>query len=384
MNILNCLYYYRPHYSGLTVYTERLAKNLVARGHHVTIVTSRYDDELPTFEIDEGVEIHRIPVAFFASKGPVMPTYGLKIAQLAGRHDLIHLHVPQLAAAPAAFFGRMLGKPVVLTYHCDLNLPSGWLNSLINMASEWASRLAVHAARVVVSNTEDYARFSRILGGKMEKVIEIPPPIEVLPVSDDAIERLNATIQLQPGQKVIGMAARLATEKGAEFLAQALPSVIEHFPGARVLYVGQYQDVIGEEAYAARLAPLLKELGAHWQFLGVLDDASITAFYNLCDVTVLPSINSTESFGMVQIESMMSGTPVVATDMPGVRCPVNDTGMGIIVPPGDAKRLAGALKDVLENPDRYQRSRDDIAAIYGTDAVTTAYESLFSSLLKET
>lgn len=384
MKILNCLYYYRPHYSGLTVYTERLAKNLVSRGHQVTVLTSRYDDKLPTFEIDEGVEVHRVPVAFFASKGPVMPAYGLKIARLAGGHDLIHLHVPQLAAAPAAFLGRVLGKPVILTYHCDLNLPAGWLNSLINLASEWANRLAVQASSVVVSNTEDYARFSRILGGKMDKVIEIPPPIEVQPVHEDAVEALRATVQVQPGQKLIGMAARLATEKGAEFLAHALPSVIERFPGARVLYVGQYQDVIGEEAYAARLAPLLDDLGEHWQFLGVLDDASMTAFFDMCDVTVLPSINSTESFGMVQIESMMSGTPVVATDLPGVRCPVQDTGMGIIVPPGDPGRLAEALIEILDHPGLYQRPKDDIAAIYGTDAVTSAYESIFTSLLKGT
>ena len=67
MKILNCLYYYRPHYSGLTVYTERLAKNLVARGHQVTVLTSRYDEKLPTFEIDEGVGFIKMQVGRYSA-----------------------------------------------------------------------------------------------------------------------------------------------------------------------------------------------------------------------------------------------------------------------------------------------------------------------------
>jgi len=383
MRILNCLYYYRPHYSGLTVYTERLAKNLVARGHQVSIVTSRYDKELPRFTRDEGVSVHRIPVAFFVSKGPVMPAYGLAISRLAKEHDVLHLHVPQLAAAPAALLGKLLGKPVVLTYHCDLNLPPGFVNRVINFASESVNRAAIRLADVVVSNTRDYAKHSRILGSHMHKVKEIPPPIELSSPDPTKTEAFRRRVDIRPGQKLIGMAARLAAEKGAEFLAQALPMVLEKVPGTRVLYVGQYDKVIGEDAYAARLAPLLKDLGDHWSFLGILEDESMAAFFELCDVTVLPSINSTESFGMVQIESMMSGTPVVATDIPGVRCPVQVTGMGKIVPPRNARALAEAIVDTLEEPERYARDPEDIASVYGTDAVTTAYEDIFKSLVRD-
>lgn len=117
-----------------------------------------------------------------------------------------------------------------------------------------------------------------------------------------------------------------------------------------MLYVGQYRDVLGEEEYAARLMPAIERLGGQWKFLGVLPDEEVVAFFTICDVTVLPSLNSTESFGMVQIRSMSCGTPVVAADIPGVRQPVLQTGFGRIVPPGDAHALAAAVVAILGSP----------------------------------
>jgi len=72
------------------------------------------------------------------------------------------------------------------------------------------------------------------------------------------ISRLfRARFGILPGQRIIGMAARLATEKGVEYLVQALPQVLEHVPQARLLFVGSYQNVVGEREYAARIMPLI-------------------------------------------------------------------------------------------------------------------------------
>ncbi|HNZ12345.1 MAG TPA: glycosyltransferase family 4 protein, partial [Anaerolineaceae bacterium] len=150
---------------------------------------------------------------------------------------------------------------------------------------------------------------------------------------------------------------------------------------ARVLFLGQYQNVLGEEEYARRLAPLIDQIGSAWKFLGVVPSTALAAFFRLCDLTVLPSINGTESFGIVQVESMMSGTPVVATDLPGVRQPVRMTGMGRIVPPRNALALGEAIIDVLDHPDKYQGDPAQIARMFAPASIAEQYEKVFGAVL---
>jgi glycosyltransferase involved in cell wall biosynthesis len=155
-------------------------------------------------------------------------------------------------------------------------------------------------------------------------------------------------------------------------------------PDAVVLFAGEYRHVIGEEAYWERLQPLLQRYAAHWHFTGVLsptDPAELASFYVACDVTILPSINSTESFGLVQVESMLCGTPVGASNLPGVRQPVTVTGMGRVVPIKDAAALADAVLAVLQHPEQYRRPRVEIAARYSTARTADEYERLFERLL---
>jgi len=380
MRILHCLYYYRPHYSGLTVYTERLARALVRRGHDVTVLTARYDQRLPAEEVLDGVRVRRAGVALFVSKGPIMPAFQPLGWALAGDHDVVHLHVPQIDAAFLAVVARLRRKAVVMTFHCDLSLPRSPLNRLANRVSHLADRMTASLADAVVTNTRDYAQGSPLLRRYLERLVVIPPPIEVAAPVPEAVAALRQRFGIRPNAKVIGMAARLATEKGAEVLAQAMPYILERHPEARVLYVGQYQDVMGEEPYARRLQPLLDRLGDRWTFLGVLPAEAMSSFYAACDVTVLPSLNSTESFGMVQVESMACGTPVVASDLPGVRQPTAMTGMGRIAPPGDAPALAQAILEVLAQPDRFRGDPASVARRFSSDAVAEQYETLYASL----
>lgn len=178
------------------------------------------------------------------------------------------------------------------------------------------------------------------------------------------------------------MASRLATEKGVEFLVKALPQVLEKYPNARVLFAGQYQDVLGEDTYSQKLAPLIEELGDHWTFLGVLPSKEFSAFFHEAEVTVLPSINSTESFGMVQVESMTCGTPVISTDLPGVRQPVKMTGMGRTVPPRNAPALSQALIEILDHPNGYAGDPQAVKTRFSPSAIAEQYETLFNQLLQ--
>ncbi len=121
----------------------------------------------------------------------------------------------------------------------------------------------------------------------------------------------------------------------------------------------------------------------HWQFLGVLTPEEMAAFYPNLDVLVVPSLNSTEAFGLVQIEAMMNGVPCVASALPGVRQPVMTTGMGKVVPIGDANALAGAILDILNCPADYRKDPHEIARRFTPQAIAAEYEQLFEKLRQE-
>ncbi len=206
----------------------------------------------------------------------------------------------------------------------------------------------------------------------------IPPPVELPDVDEAEVQAFARRWNIQG--PVIGMVARLAAEKGVEVLLDALPQVLEAYPDARVIFAGVYQNVLGEEAYALRLAPLLEQYRDHWTFTGNLSQRELAAFFPNMSVLVVPSLNSTESFGLVQVEAMLSGTPAIASALPGVRQPVHQTGMGEVVPIGDSDALAAAIIRVLRNRPQYLRPREEIAARYNTERTAAEYEALFEEL----
>ena len=384
MKVLIALTYYRPHTSGLTIYAERLARGLAARGHQVTVLTSQFDPRLARIERLNGVRVVRAPVMLRVSKGVVMPTFGCLANRFTLWADVLSLHLPQFDAAGIALRGRLLRKPTVLTFHCDLHLPVGIFNRVVNTVIDTANLAAGTLADVIVSYTQDYASHSAYLSHFENKVHIIPPPVEMDTPHPADVAAFRARWGTEgPLRGVIGMAARLATEKGVEVLLNALPRVLERYPNARVLYAGQYQNVLGEEEYARHLRPLLERYRDHWTFLDVLDPKEMAVFFSACDMVVVPSLNSTESFGLVQVEAMLCGTPSIASDLPGVRVPPQSTGMGEVVPIGDSQALAEAILRILDHRERYVRPRSEIEAMYSTLRTAELYESLFEQLIAE-
>lgn len=385
MKILTVLTYYRPHTSGLTIYAERLARAFVRRGHEVTILTMQYDSSLMLEEVMDGVRIVRVPVAARISKGVIAPTIGLVATKLVAQHDVVQLHLPQFDAPGIAFRGRLLRKPAVLTYHCDLLLPPGFFNRFVNAVVDFQNNMAGRLANHIVTYTQDYADHSPYLSRYASKLTPILPPVELPNPLPGAVEAFAEEHHVQQRRPVIGMAARFAAEKGVEVLLDALPKILKRYPKAQVLFAGQHQNVIGEQAYFDRLMPRIREfeIGGHWTFLGNLDPVEMAAYYPNLDVLTVPSLNSTEAFGLVQIEAMMNGVPCVPSALPGVRQPVLMHGMGRVARIGDPDDLAACLLEVLDEPEKY---RGDIASMkkaYKPDSIAAEYENLFRRLMKK-
>jgi glycosyltransferase involved in cell wall biosynthesis len=383
MKILTVLTYYRPHTSGLTIYAERLARAFVRRGHQVTVMTAQYDASLPREENIDGVKVIRVPVMLRLSKGVIAPTFGWVATKLVADHDVVQLHLPQFDAPGVAFRARLFRKPAVLTYHCDLRLPPGLFNRFVNLVVKWQNNMAALLSNQIVTYTQDYADHSSYLSRYKFKLQTILPPVELPAADKDAIQAF-AESQHRPERKpVIGMAARFAAEKGVEVLLDALPAILNKYPNAQVLFAGQYQNVMGEQAYYDRLMPRIHEYeeSGHWTFLGNLNPSQMSAFYPNIDVLAVPSLNSTEAFGLVQIEAMMNGVPCVPSALPGVRMPVHMHNMGCVSQIGNSESLAESILEILNEPEKYHGDIESIKKSYDPDTIAAEYEKMFEKLM---
>ncbi len=378
MKILVALTYYRPHVSGLTIYVERLSRALARRGHAVTVLTSHYEPSLPYEEVMDGVRVVRAPVAARVSKGVIMPTLSFLATKYMWQNDVLSLHLPQLDASGIATRSKLLGKPSILTYHSDLLMPPSFIDKLAGAVVNASNHAAARLCDLISAYTDDFAKHSPYLSQYLNKVRVIAPPVEI-PIPDEAEVHSFKERHGLEGKTVIGIAGRFAAEKGVEYLLEALDIIAQKYPNVVVVHAGP-REAIGESGYLRKLEPLLEKYEDRYVHVGTLNMRQMADFFRACHITTLPSLNNTETFGLVQIESMMSGTPVVASDLPGVRVPTQLTGMGRTAPVGDARGLAEAIIEVLDNREKYIRPRDAIAAQFSPDAVAEKYEALFEEL----
>jgi glycosyltransferase involved in cell wall biosynthesis len=384
MKILTVLTYYRPHTSGLTIYAERLARAFARRGHEVAVMTTQYDPSLPLEETMDGVKVIRVPVLFRVSKGVIAPTFGLVATKLVLQHDVVQMHLPQFDAPGVALRGRLFGKPAVLTYHCDLQLPSGLFNRLVNTVVDFQNNMAGILSNHIVTYTQDYADNSPYLSRYASKLTPILPPVEMPDPRPGAVEAFAKEHRTRERRPVIGMVTRFASEKGVEVLLDALSIILKKYPNVQVLYAGQHLNVMGEQAYFDRLYPRIREYeeSGHWTFLGNLSPVQLSAVYPNLDVLTVPSLNSTEAFGLVQIEAMMNGVPCVASALPGVRQPVSMHGMGRVAKIGDPASLAESILEVLSEPQKFKGDVEGIRKSYNPDSIAQEYEKLFAKIMK--
>jgi glycosyltransferase involved in cell wall biosynthesis len=378
MNITMGIDYYRPNVSGLTLYVENLSEGLARRGHSVSVLTNRHAPELPLESVENGVRIVRAPVAARLGKALIAPSIlGRALSELS-RSDLLHLHSPAVNAIPLTFVASVLKVPIVITYHCDVQPPPSRGQGLIKMLARGSQHFALDRAERVITYTEDYARHTRPLADRLEKVGWVLPPVPDPPPTGRNADDVRARYGLR-GKPVLLFLGRFAEEKGLPLLLTAFEAVRRRFPDAALLLAGATH-VAGETVWE-RVAPLVADPSSGVVAPGIVPPAEISDLFRVSDVLVLPSINATESFGLVQVEAMLSGVPVVASNLPGVRQPARLTGMGQIAPIGDADGLAAAILRVLESPARYRRPHAEIRALFPPEGTFAFYEATYRAIL---
>lgn len=377
MKVLTALTYYYPHWTGLTAFAQRIAEGLAARGHEITIVTARYRPDLKEHDEHNGVRIERVPVWFRLSRGYVMPTFIPTVARLARENDVVQTHTPMLETWAVGVAAHMAKRKMLMTHHGDLIMPAGVGNQVVqHVVGGLLNRGAVVADAISIYS-QDYLDHSAFLQPHRHKVTPVYPPV-VFPEPDLAAAaawRRELGLDHQP---VVSFAGRFVEEKGFDYLLQAIPLVLQQMPDVRFIFAGESHVVY--ESFYQRCLPLLQAAGDRVVTLGLIGDPQrLAQFYAMSDVFVLPS--RSDAFASVQVEAMLCGTPVVATDIPGAREVVRATGMGRLVAPRNPEALAEGLLDVLAQRERYVRSRQEIASVFDVERAISDYERLLASLI---
>ncbi|MBU2577226.1 glycosyltransferase family 4 protein [Patescibacteria group bacterium] len=374
MKILLGITYYVPNISGISVYARRLAEGLVKKGHEVTVITSRHQKNLLTEETLNGVKVIRCPVLFKVGKGVIMPLLPFFIFKETLSSEVVNCHLPQFESFVFALIGKALGKKVILTHHTDLSGWKGFLNR-ISEASVWAGQMvAGFLADKIIPYTKDYADHSWFLRLFKEKLIYILPPI----LPGKAKESLKQKWLKEAGSPkvVIGFAGRIARQKGIPYLLKAIPFFQKKYSSFKVIFAGPYKGVIGEK-YFEEIETLIEKYKKHLHFLGNVKEEDMASFYSLCGVLVLPSDDRLESFGLVQPEAMLNKCPVLVSDLPGVRVPVQLTGMGLTFECGNIKELADKAVLLIKQKRKYLADKEKIKDIFNLEKTISEYERVF-------
>jgi glycosyltransferase involved in cell wall biosynthesis len=380
LKILICLLYYFPHRTGLTIHVQRVAEELVRRGHEVTVLTARYSNDLPRDDttMHKGVRIVRLWAPIKVSRGMVMPAYPWALYKLMREHDVVSVHTPAPETALIATMSAITGKNVIVTHHGDLILPSGLGNRLIQSGMYAMYTLLARRAKHILAYSHDYADHSYYLQPFMDKVSAVYPPIQMPPPDPHRVEELRAEWS-NDGGPIIGYAHRFVEEKRPDLAIRALEIINQKYPNARLVFAGENK--IPYEDTWERNQSLVNQYADQLIFLGLLQDPQDMAnFYAACDVVVLSS--DTECFALAQVEAMLCGTPVVMTDIPGGRVPVRETGMGKLARQGDWRSIGEALVEVISNREAYVKPRAFIEQIFSFQETVDCYESQLRAYAK--
>jgi len=365
--------FFHPHAGGVESHVRGIVRELAREGHEVTVVTSRYDRDLPAEEETEGYRIVRTRTLGVLLDTPL--DLGTRRTVRTLSPDVFHLHYPPpLTSYFASRELRHRKIPVCLTYHCDLYLPgaAGRLLAGLYQTVFLPSTLA-RTDRVIV-HTKSYGSTSAMLRGRELTVIPSAVDLDRFRPGLDS-SRLRADLHLE-GKRVAVFTGRLVPHKGVDVILEALAQL----PPDVVLVV------IGAGPRLPSLVRLARRLGVNERvrFCPAVSDEDLPRFLALGDVFVFPSQNRLEGFGLAVAEAMAVGLPVVVADMPGVREVIESGREGLLAEPLIASDLAEKIRTILDDPGLGRRmgraGRDRAEARYALPVVARSLVSLYEGL----
>jgi rhamnosyl/mannosyltransferase len=379
MRILELGKFYPPERGGIETLLRQFSEGFVGHGAQVDCVVGRGRTfEGSVFEsgnsVQRGVRIHRLRTFGEFFRTSVAPGY-LSAARR-WPADVIHAHFPNPLSDLACLLAPRK-TPIVLSWHSDICVRQKYM---IQFYSPVQRALLRRVDRIVVA-TPNHLEFSDWLPEFRHKVVVIPfgLDLERFQLSEQQMVRVAELRNSAGGRSILLNVGRLVGYKGQCHAIEALRNVAN----AELWLVG-----------SGPLEPDLRRLAAEVgvsdrvRFFVDVSDADLPLYFKACDIFVFPSTTAAEGFGLVQVEAMACGKPLVATNIrSGVTYVCSDGVNGLVVPVGDSAALAAALNRLLSTPELARRlgevGRTRAFSEFSSPVMIQGFMNLFRSLTQQ-
>jgi len=365
--------YFYPHEGGIETNVHDIAKQLSEEGETVQVVCSN-SPKSKKYEKKDGFEIYRSRPFFTLFNTPFFP--GCFIDLMRNDYDLIHIHLPDPFGSFFTYIAAKLRrKPIVATYHADI-YREGWFYKPFWAMYNIFLKLFLRSCRNINVTSLMYASGSPYLRDFQDKLVQIPSWVD--------LRKFNPTVNGSEirkkhkigDRKVILFTGRLVPYKGLRYLIEAFPLIKKEISDAVLVVVGE--------------GPLEEDLKSLAKgdndiiFAGRVTDSELPKYYAMCDVFVLPSVTRQEAYGLVMVEVMACGKPLISTNFSGMPFVVGES--GFVVPPRDPKALSEAILRVLKDDALRERlgriSVRRSKEIFSRDVVLKKLEEVYEAALK--
>ena len=358
MKIAHVVCTYPPYYGGMGNVVFQTVSELAKLGHYVEVFTPQFFDknfvetELPTDKLTESIQnqkkveddlnvvAKRLKPVLHSGNAAYIPQVKKELANF----DLVHLHYPFYGVANMIRKWKLRNPhiPLVITYHMDNRSP-GWLGMYFKYYSNYWMPKILATADLLIGSSFDYIKNSNaadFFKKYPQKWRELPFGVDTERFKprqkpEALFKKHDLDINI-PTLLFVGGMDQAHYFKGIPVLLEAAKLIKKNNFNLQIVLVGE-----GELKEDFIMRTKILGLADRIKFVGAINDQELPYYYNMADLTILPSINQAEAFGMVLLESYASGVPVIASDLPGVRSVAQEA--GIVFPVNDFQALTESI-----------------------------------------
>lgn len=329
---------YWPMKGGMETVINDITRHFSGKGHQCDMLCVA-TKEPGIYTINENCKIISVPAYCNVAKTALSSQMITTLRKIANNYDVIHIHCPNPIGNVALLLANFKGK-VIVHWHSDIIKQKHLLRLY-----EPLQNLMLKKANIIIGTSDAYLEGSPCLRNVIEKTHSCPIGVTQVEPKENDVQCIKSRYN---NRKIILSVGRLTEYKGHKYLIEAAKYLNDEYI-ILIAGIGSLQTQLEKQIISEKLQNKVI-------LLGKLSDAELHNHYGACDVFCLSSIWKSEAFGVVQIEAMSCGKPVVATNIEGSGVPwVNKHGYsGLNVPPMDSVAIANAIKEITIDESLYR------------------------------